>query len=84
MRAVEEIVALGDADRPPRSARTRRPPPPELAAVADRLSDLLDTRVIVEMGRRRGKLVVEFASVEDLERIVAQVAPGALQTNAGS
>jgi ParB family chromosome partitioning protein len=42
------------------------------------LSDLLDTRVSVEMGRRRGKLVVEFGSIEDLERILGQITPGAL------
>ena len=46
--------------------------------MSDRLSDLLETRVSVDMGRRRGKLVVEFASVEDLERIVGQIAPQAL------
>jgi ParB family chromosome partitioning protein len=75
VRAVEEIVALGADERPARTPRTRRPQPPELAAVASRLSDLLETRVSVEMGRRRGKLVVEFASLDDLERIVGQVAP---------
>jgi ParB family chromosome partitioning protein len=77
VRAVEEIVALGAEERPARAPRVRRPQPPELAAVAARLSEVLDTRVSVEMGRRRGKLVVEFASVEDLERIIAQVAPSA-------
>jgi ParB family transcriptional regulator, chromosome partitioning protein len=74
VRAVEEIVALGAGERPARAPRARHPQPPELAAVAARLSDLLETRVSVEMGRRRGKLVVEFASIEDLERIVGQVA----------
>jgi ParB family transcriptional regulator, chromosome partitioning protein len=75
VRAVEEIVALGAAERPARAQRARYPQPPELAAVAARLSDLLETRVSVEMGRRRGKVVVEFASMDDLERIVGQVAP---------
>jgi ParB family transcriptional regulator, chromosome partitioning protein len=77
VRAVEEIVAVGADERPTRAPRARRPQPPELAQVAARLSEALDTRVSVEMGRRRGKLVVEFASVEDLERIIAQVAPAA-------
>ena len=79
VRAVEEIVALGAAERPARTTRPRRPQPPELGALAERLSDLLETRVSVDMGRRRGKLVVEFASAEDLERIIGQIAPGALQ-----
>jgi ParB family chromosome partitioning protein len=77
VRAVEEIVAVGP-DRPTaRAARHRRPVAPALGQLAERLSDLLETRVHVELGRRRGKLVVEFASVDDLERIVATFAPDA-------
>ena len=76
VRAVEEIVSVGDEERPARAPRAPRQQPPELAAVAARLSDVLETRVSVEMGRRRGKIVVEFASVEDLDRIVGQLAPG--------
>jgi ParB family chromosome partitioning protein len=38
--------------------------------LASRLSDRLDTRVRVEMGRSRGRIVVEFATAEDLQRIV--------------
>jgi len=78
VRAVEEIVALGGQERPTRAPRSRAPQPPALAALSDRLTDLLDTRVHVEMGRRRGKLVVEFASAEDLERIIGQIAPNAV------
>jgi len=78
VRAVEEIVALGEKERPTRAPRTRTPQAPALAALSERLADLLDTRVHVEMGRRRGKLVVEFASADDLERIVGQIAPHAL------
>jgi ParB family transcriptional regulator, chromosome partitioning protein len=78
VRAVEEIVAVGGVSRPERAPRVRRPQAPELAAVSQRLSDLLETRVSVELGRRRGKLVVEFASVEDLERIIGQIAPQAV------
>jgi ParB family chromosome partitioning protein len=43
---------------------------PGLQDVAERLSNTFDTRVKVELGRRKGKIVVEFGSVEDLERIV--------------
>ena len=43
---------------------------------ADRLSDNFDTRVKVELGRRKGKIVVEFASVDDLERIIGLMVPG--------
>jgi ParB family transcriptional regulator, chromosome partitioning protein len=48
---------------------------PALTDLADRLSDTFDTRVKVELGRRKGKIVVEFASVDDLERIIALMAP---------
>jgi ParB family chromosome partitioning protein len=79
VRAVEEIVALGPAEPRARATRTRTATPAALANLAERLSDVLDTRVRVDMGRRRGKIVVEFASLEDLHRIVAHVAPAAAQ-----
>jgi ParB family transcriptional regulator, chromosome partitioning protein len=74
VRAVEEIVAVG-AD----PAKSRRPPgrkqpvAPGLADLAARLSDALDTRVKVELGQRKGKIVVEFASLDDLDRIVKAI-----------
>jgi ParB family chromosome partitioning protein len=77
VRAVEELVALAGQERPPkaRTPRGRRVTAPALTDLADRLSDTFDTRVKVELGRRKGKIVVEFASVDDLERIVALMAP---------
>jgi len=79
VRAVEEIVAVGSDDTPrQRTARiTRRPAAPGLRQLADRLSDHFETRVKVEMGQRKGKIVVEFATVDDLERIVKAMTPGA-------
>ena len=79
VRAVEEIVALGDREPATRQPRARRPVAPAVAGLAERLSDALETRVSVELGRRRGKLVVQFATIDDLERIVAQIAPAALR-----
>ena len=79
VRATEELVALaarsGPAGRlrePGRRPRITRPGSTDLA---ERLSDAFDTRVRVELGRRKGKITVEFASVDDLERIVALMAP---------
>ncbi len=71
VRSVEEIVALGEGEAPAQR-RTARPAPsyPELTQVAESLSDRLDTRVSINMGRKRGKLTVEFASVDDLHRIL--------------
>jgi ParB family transcriptional regulator, chromosome partitioning protein len=80
VRAVEEIVAVGSDEVPARRpARTAVKPPtaPALRHLADRLSDLLETRVRVELGRRKGKIVVEFATIDDLERIVKAMSPDA-------
>ncbi len=72
VRAVEEIVALGaQAAKAPRQHETRpKPVAPGLKDIADRLSDAFETRVKVELGHRKGKIVVEFATLDDLERIV--------------
>jgi ParB family transcriptional regulator, chromosome partitioning protein len=77
VRALEELIAVGDPTRQrPRRSRSRSPLPAELAEVADRLSERLDTRVHIELGRAKGKLVVEFASPEDLGRIADLVGAG--------
>ena len=79
VRAVEEIVAVGD-DTPAKSHRrtaTRKPVAPALRHLADRLSDVFETRVKVEFGRNKGKIVVEFATIDDLERIVKTMTPEA-------
>lgn len=77
VRAVEEIAVIGD-DTPARETRRPRasqPEQPALREVATRLSDTLETRVKVELGKRKGRIVVEFASVEDLERIIKVISP---------
>ncbi|MGI8760918.1 MAG: ParB/RepB/Spo0J family partition protein [Jatrophihabitantaceae bacterium] len=79
VRATEELVSLhasGHAERKAtRRPATHRATAPAVAELADKLSDAFDTRVRVELGRRKGKITVEFASVDDLERIVAVMAP---------
>jgi ParB family chromosome partitioning protein len=77
VRAVEEIITVGDASagRPPREPRAKAPASPELRDLANRLSDVFDTQVKVELGKRKGKIVVEFASLDDLERIVKVISP---------
>jgi ParB family chromosome partitioning protein len=78
VRAVEEIVALGaQAAKTPRQHEAKpKPVAPGLKDLADRLSDVFETRVKVELGQRKGKIVVEFASLEDLDRIVETMSPG--------
>jgi ParB family chromosome partitioning protein len=83
VRAVEEIVALGAVGEQPAAARKRAgkaPVAPALKDLADRLSDVFDTRVKVELGQRKGKIVVEFASLDDLERIVRSMSPDLVHT----
>ncbi len=77
VRATEEIVALGAHPvKGPRAPGPRAPVAPGLKDLADRLSDVFETRVKVELGQRKGKIVVEFASLDDLERIVRTMSPG--------
>jgi ParB family chromosome partitioning protein len=74
VRAVEELAALAEPDKPKRR-RPERTAPPGLEDVASRLSERFETRVKVEMGRSKGRITVEFASFDDLERIVTAMAP---------
>ncbi|MDX3852928.1 ParB/RepB/Spo0J family partition protein [Streptomyces sp. AK02-01A] len=80
VRAVEEIVTLMGS-RPESTPRTKGPRAgarlsPALTDLASRLSDRFETRVKVDLGQRKGKIVVEFASIDDLERILGTLAPG--------
>lgn len=78
VRSVEEIVALGgEQSAPARATRGPKPVAPKLSVLADRLSDRFETRVKVDLGRSKGRIVVEFASLDDLERIVSLMAPDA-------
>jgi ParB family chromosome partitioning protein len=69
VRAVEEIVATGAAKVKGGSIRSGKIIAPKLKEISDQLSDHLDTRVNVELGKQKGKIVIEFATIEDLERI---------------
>jgi len=70
VRATEELVALGETGKDDAPRRPERREPPALATeLATQLSDRLDTRVRVEMGRSKGRIVVEFATADDLRRL---------------
>ncbi|GEP39923.1 chromosome partitioning protein ParB [Nocardioides psychrotolerans] len=70
VRSLEEIVAVGDLKSASQRSQRNRPTAPGLAELAERLSDRLETRVTVDLGRRKGKITVEFASLDDLRRII--------------
>jgi ParB family chromosome partitioning protein len=77
VRATEEAVTLANRGDTTTAAPPRRKPiqMPGLQDVAERLSNTFDTRVTVSLGKRKGKIVVEFGSVEDLQRIVDMMTP---------
>jgi ParB family chromosome partitioning protein len=77
VRATEEAVTLANRSGTATPTAPRRKPiqMPGLQDVADRLSNTFDTRVTVSLGKRKGKIVVEFGSVDDLQRILDVMSP---------
>jgi ParB/RepB/Spo0J family partition protein len=79
VRAVEELIALGEGGDTKQTARRKavnRPVNPRIQELAAELSEFYETKVSVDLGRRKGKIVVEFGSIEDLERIIDAMNPG--------
>jgi ParB family transcriptional regulator, chromosome partitioning protein len=70
VRGLEELVAVGETGAKEVPVRRRKPTAPGLQDLAERLSDRLETRVKVDLGQRKGRITVEFASLDDLRRIV--------------
>ena len=77
VRATEEAVALSDGAK--RHAGRRKAPTTRhddrLGYIADAFSDKLDTSVKIQLGARKGKMTIEFASLEDLNRIIDVLDP---------
>ncbi|MBV9484499.1 MAG: ParB/RepB/Spo0J family partition protein [Frankiaceae bacterium] len=78
VRATEELVTIDEEPAAPRSRGPRPAKVPALARLEEALSDRLETKVTVELGRRRGKLSIAFASLDDLHRILGDLAPGVM------
>lgn len=71
VRSTEEVVAVGMDEVPTKtSTPTMGDRHPALDDIATTLSDQLDTRVAISLGKRKGRMVVEFASLQDLQRII--------------
>jgi ParB family chromosome partitioning protein len=75
VRGLEEIVSLGPGQTSSTRAQHNKPRAPGLADLAERLSDRFETRVKVDLGKAKGKITVEFASLDDLRRIVEIMDP---------
>ena len=85
VRATEEAVSLAVAASPTAARRTNRKlSAPGVEDLAGRLSDVFETKVKVQIGRAKGRIVVEFGSVDDLQRIVGMMAPDVTGRGNGS
>lgn len=69
VRATEEIVATHQTSTKSTKPKAGKHLSPRLKEIADSLSDKYDTRVSVELGKQKGKITIEFATLDDLERI---------------
>jgi ParB family chromosome partitioning protein len=76
--AEEAVTIIAGRSTPRRRPVTKKRVLPGLEDLAVTLSDAFDTRVRLELGRTKGRIVVEFATQEDLRRIVTVMAPDAL------
>ena len=76
VRGLEELVAVGDGAEPATAKTSRqRVSAPGLAEIADRLETRFETRCKVTLGRAKGRITVEFASLDDLQRILSLMDP---------
>ena len=76
VRAVEEIISVGvKGGKKKSSASKTKSVSPELAELAEELGDFLNTRVRIEKvtGKSNGKIIIEYASAEDLRRIIEEI-----------
>ncbi len=91
VRAVEEAVRARSRPEPgeaatdaPAGGPSRRLRPPGLLELEELLSQHLDTRVKVDMGAKKGRVIIDFATLEDLERLYRLMAEGPGVTGNGS
>ncbi|MDR3107528.1 MAG: ParB/RepB/Spo0J family partition protein, partial [Bifidobacteriaceae bacterium] len=78
VRGTEELVSLGEAPRAAKPRRAAAKPGGHRQALdelQERLADRFDTKVIVSLGKTKGRVVIEFASVADLNRVVNLLNP---------
>lgn len=73
VRSVEEVVAAANPATPPSVSPRVRRSTPELDDIAAALTERLDTRVSINVGKTKGKLTVEFANRDDLDRLIVEI-----------
>lgn len=72
VRAVEEIVAVGSGSKTSKGKKSggKKIVSPALNEISERLSDKFETRVKIDMARNKGTIAIEFATFDDLQRII--------------
>jgi ParB family chromosome partitioning protein len=71
VRATEELVSLGfKGEAEKTSKKTPNIKAPGLKDLSQRLEERLDTRVNIQIGKNKGKIIIEFATMEDLRRVI--------------
>jgi ParB family chromosome partitioning protein len=76
VRTLEELVSLRPGEQAEQRVVRRQPVAPRLVEISERLSERFETRCKVDLGKRKGKITVEFASIDDLQRILDLMDPG--------
>jgi ParB family chromosome partitioning protein len=70
VRTVEEIIAISKPATAKKKSGTTKKQSPELKEIAEKLGDVLDTRVRIEAGGGKGEIIVEYSGAEDLQRLI--------------
>ena len=73
MRQIEALIYKKPRRRGKTGTRADRVVPPHIAAIERHLSEHLGTRVMVEEGTSKGRIIIEFYSNEDFERILGAI-----------
>lgn len=73
VRAVERLVAAGGAAQPAAKTARRSTYDPHVVDLTSRLSNRLETQVRIDVGKRKGRITLEFTNLEDLERLVENI-----------
>src|SRR5699024_8217668 len=79
VRAVERLVARGGQPQSTRTVR-RSTYDPHVVDLTSRLSNRLETQVRIDVGKRKGRITLEFTNLEDLERLVENIGLDASST----
>ena len=75
VRALEEIVTVGELGGATPRPRRPKPKAPGLGELSERLGDRLETRVKIDLGKAKGRITIEFANTGDLQRIIDLIDP---------